>query len=150
MAQGHELHARGSAWRDLAWAGGGAAAIILLLVLAVGMVWVLGRTPAETPALLAVDASTPTPRALSFARPTPTPSAEAAKATQVATAPAADEPSKLAITVDSTPELLSATAPEPEGAPPSGPILAAPADVAFVDIAAGSWRATSDRLVNDG
>jgi hypothetical protein len=151
MARGHELDARGSAWRDLAWAGGGAAAVILLLVLAVGMVWLLGRTPATTPALLGVDTSTPTPRALSFARATSTPSAkeeENEEATQVAAG--MDDTSALALTGAATPELLSATAAEPDGAPPSGPILAAPSDVAFNDIAAGSWRATSDRLVNDG
>jgi hypothetical protein len=144
MARGHELEARGAAWRELAWAGAVAAAIVVLLVVGVGLVWLLGRTPSTTPALIAADPSTPTPRALSFVRETQTPD------DPVPAVGEGGDASALANPAAATPELLAVAAVDTEGAANSGAIFSAPAEVEFAALASGTWSATSDLLANDG
>src|SRR5215213_11016306 len=105
MARQNELNRRHRGWRDLALAGAAAAGVTLLLIAAVGLVWLLGRSPSQTPVLAVQSQSTPTPRALSFIRNTPTPGAPAAEAvpTETPVASAEEEPTNPTPTVVATP-----------------------------------------------
>jgi hypothetical protein len=140
MARGHELEARESDWRDLAWAGGAAAAITVLLVIGVGVVWLLGRSATSAPPL-AIDQVTPTPRALSFARSTPPAQPETVAADDAAIASAG---------VEGSPELLSMAVEFTSSASQPAAILKAPGGVAFAALASGSWSASADVLANEG
>jgi hypothetical protein len=153
MSRQSELEGRDAGWRDLAWAGAAAAAVTTVLAVSVALVWLLARTPAGAPPLGAQTPQTPTPRALSFIRDTPLPPTAD---TATADAPAADngaaEAPAEAAAPTGTPELLAMTT---GGAEPIEPdtdtvVFAAPGDAVFSDLAAGSWSATADALVNAG
>jgi hypothetical protein len=152
MSRQYELDRRNRGWRDLALAGVAAAAVTLLLVAAVGLVWLLGRSPSQAPVLAVQSQSTPTPRALTFVRNTPTPAQVPAEA-PTATAVAPVEESAPAPTVVATPELLavsteSDTTPASDGG--DGVIFEAPGRNELETLAAGSWSASADTLVNEG
>ena len=109
MSRQFEFDRRHRGWRDLALAGAAAGAVTLLLVAAVGLVWLLGRSPSQAPVLAGQSQSTPTPRALTFVRNTPTPAASAPDEVPTATVVTAseEEAAEPAPTVVATPELLT-------------------------------------------
>jgi hypothetical protein len=160
MARYNGSRDRGGAWRDLAWAAGGAAAVTLILVVGVGLIWLLGRTPSTVPVLEPEPIMTPTPRALSFAQraatqeaPTKAPPPPTEPPPPTATAPAAtetadDEPA--AAEVPATPELLAMPTGEDAVDAQDDAPFAAPAEVSFASLATGSWTASTDTLVNPG
>jgi hypothetical protein len=144
-------------WRDLALAGAAAAAVTLLLVVAVGLVWLLGRSPSQAPVLAVQSQSTPTPRALTFVRNTPTPAQVPADVpTATAVAPAEDEvpvpTAEPAATVVATPEPPPSTESESTPAPDAGDgvVFEAPGPNELESLATGSWTASADALVNEG
>ena len=157
MSWHNELDRRHRGWRDLALAGAAAAAVTLLLVAAVGLVWLLGRSPSQAPVMAVQSQSTPTPRALTFVRNTPSPTATAPDEVATATAVAPVEDEELAVdpapTVVTTPELLvlgteSATTAAGDGG--NGVVFEAPGRNELEILAAGSWTASADALVNEG
>jgi hypothetical protein len=134
-------------------AGAAAGAVTLLLIAAVGLVWLLGRSPSQAPVLADQSESTPTPRALTFVRNTPTPAAAAPAAAPTATADAPVEESVPTPTVVATPELLavgieSETTPAGEGG--DGVVFEATGRDELETLASGSWSASADALVNEG
>jgi hypothetical protein len=147
-----DRHRRG--WRDLALAGVAAAGVTLLLVAAVGLVWLLGRSPSQAPVLAVQSQSTPTPRALTFVRNTPTPAAPApAEApTATAVAPAEQEAAAPAPTVVATPEPATSAESDttPAGDGGDGIVFAAPGRNELESLATGSWTTSADALVNPG
>jgi hypothetical protein len=154
MSRQNELDRHHRGWRDLALAGAAAAAVTLLLVVAVGLVWLLGRSPSQAPVLAVQSQSTPTPRALTFVRNTPTPAAtvpdEAPTATVVA--PVEEEAAAPTPTV-ATPELPAVStesATTPAGERADDVIFEAPGRNDLETLASGSWSASADALVNDG
>ena len=155
MSRQNEFDRRHRGWRDLALAGAAAAAVTLLLIAAVGLVWLLGRSPSQAPVLAVQSESTPTPRALTFVKNTPTPAAavpeEAPTATAVA--PAEEEAAAPAPTVVATPE-LPVVSTDPETTPASdggdGILFEAPGRNELETLASGSWSASADALVNPG
>ena len=155
MSRQYELDRRHRRWRDLAVGGAAAGGVTLLLVAAVGLVWLLGRSPSQTPVLAVQSQPTPTPRALSFIRNTPTPAAttpdEAPTATMVA--PAEEEAVDPTPTAVATPE-QPATSTEPEATPaPAGGddvVFEAPGQNDLETLASGSWSASADALANQG
>jgi hypothetical protein len=151
MSRQNELDRRHRGWRDLALAGVAAAAVTLLLVAAVALVWLVGRSPSQTPVLAVQSQSTPTPRSLTFVRNTPTPGATVPAAVPTATTvvPSADT----APTLVATPEppavsTESATTPASDGG--DGIVFEAPGRNELETLASGSWSATADALVNPG
>jgi hypothetical protein len=151
MSRQNELDRRHRGWRDLALAGVAAAAVTLLLVAAVALVWLVGRSPSQTPVLAVQSQSTPTPRSLIFVRNTPTPGATVPAAVPTATTvvPSADT----APTLVATPEppavsTESATTPASDGG--DGIVFEAPGRNELETLASGSWSATADALVNPG
>ncbi len=155
MARQHELDRRHRGWRDLALAGAAAAGVTLLLVAAVGLVWLLGRSPSQAPVLTVQSQSTPTPRALSFLRNTPTPAATAPEDVPTATvvAPVEEEAAEPTPTVVATPEQLAMSA-DAETPPAAGGgddvVFEAPGQNDLESLASGSWSASADGLVNMG
>jgi hypothetical protein len=151
MSRQNELDRRHRGWRDLALAGVAAAAVTLLLVAAVALVWLVGRSPSQTPVLAVQSQSTPTPRSLTFVRNTPTPGATVPAAVPTATTvvPSADT----APTLVATPE-PPAVSTEPATTPASdggdGIVFEAPGRNELETLASGSWSATADALVNPG
>ncbi len=149
MSRQHDMTGRHSGWRDLIWAGGSAAAVTLLLVLGVGIIWLVGRSPSEAPALGAPPPQTPTPRAIAISREesaaTPTPAA-----TQTPAPPVAAGQEELAADNTATPELL-AKAPD-DGAAETGTVALFSASSAgeLSALASGSWSASADGLENAG
>ena len=126
-------------------AGAAAAAVTALLVVAVALIWTLGRTPTSVPAVGAGEPPTPTPRALAFAPRTPTvpPPAE----TPTAVVAAATEPPEPPAPEPTLPAVeLSSGEGENAG---SGAGFEAADEAAFSELARGSWRATADALVSD-
>lgn len=154
MSRQYELDRRHRGWRDLALAGAAAAGVTLLLIAAVGLVWLLGRSPSQAPVLAVQSQSTPTPRALTFVQNTPTPAAAAPDEAPTATtvAPTA-EAAESAPTVAATPEPPAITI-EPETTPASDAggdlVFEAPGQNDLEPLAAGSWTASADALVNPG
>ena len=153
MSRQNEWDRRHRGWRDLVLAGAAAGAVTLLLIAAVGLVWLLGRSPTQAPVLAVQSQSTPTPRALTFVRNTPTPPAAAPADVPTATAVAPVEESVPAPTVVATPELLAMST-ESEATPTSdggdGVIFEAPGRNELEPLASGSWSASADALVNEG
>jgi hypothetical protein len=156
MSRQNELDRRHRGWRDLVLAGAAAGAVTLLLVVAVALVWLLGRSPSQAPVLAVQGQTTPTPRALTFVRNTPTPAAAAPAEVPTATAvaPVADETvaAVSAPTEVATPELLvvsteSATTPTNDG---NDVVFEAPGRNELATLATGSWTASADALVNPG
>ena len=156
MSRQYELDRRNRGWRDLALAGVAAAAVTLLLVAAVGLVWLLGRSPSQAPVLAVQSQSTPTPRALTFVQNTPTPAqAPADVPTATAVAPVVVETltAALAPTVAATPEPPAASTESettPAGDGGDGLVFEAPGRNELAPLAAGSWSASADALVNEG
>jgi hypothetical protein len=154
MSWQNELDRRHRGWRDLALAGAAAAAVTLLLVVAVGLVWLLGRSPSQAPVLAVQSQSTPTPRALTFVRNTPTPAPAPAEIPTATVAAPVEELAEVPTpTVVATPELLavsteSATTPTADGG--DGVIFEAPGRNELETLAAGSWSASAEALVNEG
>src|SRR5215213_4536137 len=155
MSRQNELGRRQRGWRDLVLAGAAAAAVTLLLIAAVGLVWLLGRSPSQAPVLAVQSQSTPTPRALTFVRNTPTPAAAAAEVAPTATAvaPVAEETAEPSPTVVATPKPLavsteSETTPAGDGG--DDVIFEAPGRNDLEPLASGSWSASADALVNQG
>ncbi len=149
MARQHDLNGRQSGWRDLVLAGGGAAAVVLLLVAGVALVWLLGRSPSDAPALGAPPPSTPTPRALSFSRETP-PATPAPAATSTPPAPIAEEGGESAPDTTASPELL-AMVPDDQTAPAgTGALFSASSASELTALASGSWSSSADGLQNTG
>ena len=147
MARENQWGHRGAEWRDLTWAVGAAALVTVLLAVAVAVVWFIGRAPSQAPAV-AVSASlatTPTPRALVFARHTPQVQAAAEDVAAVASAAPAAEPVATA-----TPELLAISAAEASETVASGPILEASREEDFSALASGSWGVRDEQLFNEG
>jgi hypothetical protein len=153
MARSTDLDGRDPGWRELVWAATGAAAVTVLLVISVGIIWVVGRTPTSVPALQAQPSPTPTPRALAFVRhtPTPPPPVETPTPTAVVLAEtsepvAADEVATPDLAVVAVEEEVTATE------PPAEPVvvLDAPAEVDFPSLASGSWTASAEVLSNPG
>ncbi len=109
MSRQNEFDRRHRGWRDLALAGVAAAAVTLLLVVAVAIVWLLGRSPSQGPVLAVQSQSTPTPRALTFVLNTPTAVATVPAEVPTATAVAPTEEENVQRsrppTVAATPEL---------------------------------------------
>jgi hypothetical protein len=156
MSRQYDLDRRNRGWRDLALAGAAAAAVTLLLVVAVGLVWLLGRSPSEAPVLAVQSESTPTPRALTFVRNTPTPAATVPAEAPTATVGAPAEVEELAAepapTAESTPGLPAAST-ESETTPASdgdGVVFEAPGRNELETLASGSWTSSADALVNEG
>ena len=155
MSRQFEFDRRHRGWRDLALAGAAAGAVTLLLVAAVGLVWLLGRSPSQAPVLAAQSQSTPTPRALTFVRNTPTPAASAPDEVPTATVVTAseEEATELAPTVVATPELLTMStesASTPASDAGDGFVFQAPGRNQLETLASGSWSASADALVNPG
>src|SRR5215218_10356763 len=146
MSRQNELDRRHRGWRDLVLAGAAAGAVTLLLVVAVALVWLLGRSPSQAPVLAVQGQTTPTPRALTFVRNTPTPAAAAPAEVPTPTAVApveGEEPTaEPAPTVVATPEppavsTDSATTPAGDGG--DGVVFEAPGRNELETLAAGSW-----------
>ena len=143
MARQNEFDRHRAGWRDLALAGVAAAVVTLVLVAGVALVWMLGRSPSESP-LLAVQgpsAPTPTPRALAFIQVTPTP------------APTTPAEAPTAIADVATPDPLApSTESEPAPANDDGEAtrFEVPGNAEFQTLAAGSWTASETALVNAG
>ncbi len=154
MSWHNELDRRHQGWRDLALAGAAAGAVTLLLVVAVGFVWLLGRSPSQAPVVAVQSQSTPTPRALTFARNTPTPAQAPAEApTATAVAPSEEEAAEPAPTVVATPDPLAIsteTETTPAGDGGDGIVFEAPGRNDLAPLASGSWSASADALVNEG
>jgi hypothetical protein len=155
MSRQFEFDRRHRGWRDLALAGAAAGAVTLLLVAAVGLVWLLGRSPSQAPVLAGQSQSTPTPRALTFVRNTPTPAASAPDEVPTATVVTAseEEATELAPTVVATPELLTMStesASTPASDAGDGFVFQAPGRNQLETLASGSWSASADALVNPG
>jgi hypothetical protein len=155
MSRQNELDRRHRGWRDLVLAGAAAGAVTLLLVVAVALVWLLGRSPSQAPVLAVQGQTTPTPRALTFVRNTPTPAAAAPAEVPTATAVAAVADETVAVdaepTIVATPEppairTEAATTPTED----DGVIFEAPGRNELENLAAGSWTASADALVNPG
>src|SRR5829696_5127481 len=155
MSRQNELDRRHRGWRDLVLAGAAAGAVTLLLVVAVALVWLLGRSPSQAPVLAVQGQTTPTPRALTFVRNTPTPAAAAPAEVPTATAVAAVPDETVAAdaepTIVATPEppaisTEAATTPTED----DGVIFEAPGRNELENLAAGSWTASADTLVNPG
>ena len=155
MSRQNELDRRHRGWRDLVLAGAAAGAVTLLLVVAVALVWLLGRSPSQAPVLAVQGQTTPTPRALTFVRNTPTPAAAAPAEVPTATAVAAVPDETVAAdaepTIVATPEppaisTEAATTPTED----DGVIFEAPGRNELENLAAGSWTASADALVNPG
>jgi hypothetical protein len=156
MSRQYELDRRNRGWRDLALAGVAAAAITLLLVAAVGLVWLLGRSPSQAPVLAVQSQSTPTPRALTFLQNTPTPTqvpADVPTATAVAPVvvetPTAD-PTPTAAATPEPPAASTESQTTPAGDGGDGLVFEAPGRNELEPLAAGSWSASADALVNEG
>jgi hypothetical protein len=155
MSRQNELDRRHRGWRDLALAGAAAAGVTLLLIAAVGLVWLLGRSPSQAPVLAVQSQSTPTPRALSFIRNTPTPGAAAPEVipTETPAASVEEELTNPTPTVVATPEPPAMTT-ESETTPASADdddvVFEAPGPNDLEPLAAGSWTASTDALVNEG
>ena len=155
MSRQNELDRRHRGWRDLALAGAAAAGVTLLLIVAVGLVWLLGRSPSQTPVLAVQSQSTPTPRALSFIRNTPTPGAAAPEVipTETPVPSIEEELTNPTPTVVATPEPLAMTTESettPAGADDDDVVFEAPGPNDLEPLAAGSWTASTDALVNEG
>jgi len=155
MSRQNEFDRRHRGWRDLVLAGAAAGAVTLLLVVAVALVWLLGRSPSQAPVLAVQGQTTPTPRALTFVRNTPTPAAAAPAEVPTATAVAAVADETVAAdaepTIVATPEppaisTEAATTPTED----DGVIFEAPGRNELENLAAGSWTASADALVNPG
>jgi hypothetical protein len=156
MSRQYELDRRNRGWRDLALAGVAAAAVTLLLVAAVGLVWLLGRSPSQAPVIAVQSQSTPTPRALTFVENTPTPTqapADVPTATAVAPivveTPAAD-PAPTAAATPEPPAASTESETTPAGDGGDGLVFEAPGRNELAPLAAGSWSASADTLVNEG
>jgi hypothetical protein len=157
MSRQNEFDRRHRGWRDLALAGVAAAAVTLLLVVAVAIVWLLGRSPSQGPVLAVQSQSTPTPRALTFVLNTPTAVATVPAEVPTATvaAPVTDETVAAvpAPTVVGTPELLEVS-PDSESTPAGDGgdsiVFEAPGQNDLESLATGSWSASADALVNPG
>ena len=153
MARQNELDRRHRGWRDLALAGAAAAGVTLLLVAAVGLVWLLGRSPSQAPVLAVQSLTTPTPRALTFVRNTPTPAATAPEDVPTATAVVAveEEATQPTPTAVASPE-QQATSTESETTPAGSDdiVFAATGQNDLASLASGSWSASADGLVNPG
>jgi hypothetical protein len=154
MARQNELDRRHRGWRDLALAGAAAAGVTLLLVAAVGLVWLLGRSPSQAPVLAVQSQTTPTPRALTFVRNTPTPAATAPEDVPTATVVVVveEEAAQPTPTNVASPEQQVRTT-ESETTPAAGSdgvIFAAPGQNDLESLASGSWSASADGLVNPG
>jgi hypothetical protein len=156
MSRQYELDRRNRGWRDLALAGVAAAAIALLLAAAVGLVWLLGRSPSQAPVLAVQSQSTPTPRALTFLQNTPTPTqvpADVPTATAVAPVvvetPTAD-PTPTAAATPEPPAASTESQTTPAGDGGDGLVFEAPGRNELEPLAAGSWSASTDALVNEG
>lgn len=131
-------------WGPLVVAAGAAAAVTALLVVAVALIWSLGRTPSTVPAVGAGAPPTPTPRALSFAPRTPTvPPAIDTPAPVVAAATAPAEPAP-----EATLPAVEMSSGDAESAT-NGVLFAAADEAAFAGLARGSWSATAEALVSD-
>jgi hypothetical protein len=156
MSRQFELDRRHRGWRDLALAGAAAAAVTLLLVVAVGLVWLLGRSPSQAPVLAVQSQSTPTPRALTFVRNTPTPAQVPAEApTATAIAPVEDEtlaedPAPTVVATPEPPAVSVESETTPAGEAGDGIVFEAPGRNELETLAAGSWSASADALVNEG
>jgi hypothetical protein len=148
MSRQFDLEGRDSGWRSLTWAAASAAALTALIVLAVVLVWTIGRTPANSAPLPALDSSTPTPRALSFARDTP--AAPPAETPAVVAVNADDDAPGAAASLTATPSLLAMTTEGGPGPAASGVIFEAADADEFASLASGSWIAADDALVNEG
>lgn len=152
MSWNNELARRHRGWRELALAGAAAAAVTLLLVAAVGLVWLLGRSPSQAPVLAVQSQSTPTPRALTFVQNTPTPAAAVPAEVPTATAVAPAKESETAAVI-ATPELVAVST-ESETTPASdggdGVVFEAPGRNELETLASGSWSASADALINEG
>ena len=155
MSRQLEFDRRHRGWRDLALAGAAAGAVTLQLVAAVGLVWLLGRSPSQAPVLAGQSQSTPTPRALTFVRNTPTPAASAPDEVPTATVvtTSEEEAAEPAPTVVATPELLTMStesASTPASDAGDGFVFEAPGRNELETLASGSWSASADALVNPG
>lgn len=151
MSRQNELERRHRGWRDLALAGVAAAAVTLLLVVAVALVWLLGRSPSQAPVLAGQSRSTPTPRSLTFVRNTPTPAATVAAAVPTATTvvPSADTaPTRVATPEPTAVSTESATTPAAESG--EDIVFEAPGRDKLETLASGSWSVSEDVLLNEG
>ncbi len=143
MARQNELDRHRAAWRDLALAGLAAAVVTLVLVAGVALVWLMGRSPSESPVLAVQGSSrpTPTPRTLAFIQvtPSPAPTTPAEAPTEVAPA-ATPEPSE------------SSTGSEPTSVDADSEVMRfdVPGDADFSSLASGSWTASESALINTG
>lgn len=143
MARQSGFDSRDSGWRDLAWAGVAATLVTLLLVAGVALAWLVGRGPADAPALTAQEPQTPTPRALLFDRSTPIP-------TEVAQEPESEAVVASDVQPASTPALLAMSI---EGEPSSSPrdaTFEATTGAEFFALASGSWVVDVNGLANVG
>jgi hypothetical protein len=154
MSRQNELDRHHRGWRDLALAGAAAGGVTLLLVAAVGLVWLLGRSPSQTPVLAVQSQSTPTPRALTFIRNTPTPAAAAPEEVPTATVVAVEEetaePDPTAVATP-PPAISAESETTPEGAAGGDDVVfEAPGQNDLETLASGSWSASAGGLVNPG
>ena len=151
MSRQNELDRRHRGWRDLALAGVAAGAVTLLLVVAVALVWLLGRSPSQAPVLAVQSQPTSTPRSLTFVRntPTPGPTVPAAVPTATTVVPSADTAPTLVATPE-PPALSTQSATTPATDDGDGIVFEAPGRNELETLASGSWSATADALINPG
>lgn len=155
MSRQYELDRRNRGWRNLAVAGAAAAGVTLLLVAAVGLVWLLGRSPSQTPAVVVQSQSTPTPRALSFIRNTPTPAETTPDEAPTATTAALVEeetvaPTPTVVATPDQPAMSTGSETTPDPAAGDEVVFEAPGQNDLEPLASGSWTASADTLVNPG
>ena len=155
MSRQNELDRRHRGWRDLALAGAAAAGVTVLLIAAVGLVWLLGRSPSQTPVLAVQSQPTPTPRALSFIRNTPTPGAAAPEVIPTETpVPSIEEeltnPNPTVVATPEPPAMTTETETTPAGGDADDVVFEAPGPNDLEPLAAGSWTASTHALVNEG
>ena len=148
MFRQQDLSTRGSGWRELALAGGAAALVLLVLVISVGLIWQIGRAPAEAPAVGAPPPSTPTPRALSFQQAQATSAAVTPTVAPTAPAVISTEAAPPASESEENPELLSAG--DAESAIGDEALFSATDADALAALADGSWNTSDDGLRNAG
>lgn len=156
MSWRNDLDDRVPAWRALAWAAAGAVAVTFLLVVGVGLVWLLGRSPSSSnaPALGAPVPSTPTPRALSFLQetpiPSPTPPAAMPTATSIILVEEEAQESTGSAAATATPELLVMSSEDASAPAGVAAIFAASGEAELSSLATGSWSGSDDALRNEG
>lgn len=151
MSPRDRFESRSAGWRGIALAGATASLVTLVLTGVVALTWVVARGPASSPAATAQVPSTPTPRTIAFADAEPSPTAAPAQPT--ATSIIATEPPQAGaaeLVLVATPDLRVLSIGDSRSPAATEEIFEASTREEFVDLASGSWTASSALLVNEG